>query len=242
MNVYCAVTTAPRPGGSLLRPTIASLKASGFDSIEVFAEPDSDLSGVYEPVRQCPEPYGVWRNFLWAVRMGLDSQADIIAVAQDDIETAKGLRGYLESIGGGWYSPYTATYLEEHLSPGWTPIPVTQFHRGHGACFLACTRETADRFIRRQPRNTGRTNLDGAIAKWCRNTGMPLMHHLPSLVQHVGATSTIHHGTELCWMRSASTFDAHHIVTNHAQRDSVELETLTQHPRDCEESGGVGAD
>lgn len=240
MRVYCGVTTAPRPGGSLLRPTIAYLRCSGFEDIEVFAEPNSDLAGVYEPVRHTEEKFGAYRNFLWAVRMGLDSDADFIAVAQDDIATAVGLKDFLiETVTAGWHSPYTPGFAGEWATDGWCAIPDTHNHRDYGACFLIANRDTAQRFIRTQPANTAPNGTDRWITKWSKKTNTPLYYHTPSLVQHLGRESTIHPGMVHNSMRRATRY-CDDVST--IERSSVELATPPQPTEDREASWGVGAD
>ena len=116
MRIACGITTAPRKV-SYLDETLASVRAAGFDQ-PVIVE-DSDNSGSY-------------RNFKRAVSLLLHCQpdAEAIAIFQDDIEVADGLKARLDRFGWpesaeriGVVSLYTAK--PHHLNrSGWHKLPL----------------------------------------------------------------------------------------------------------------------
>ncbi len=207
--MFVGITTAPRDGTPLLASTLESLLLAGWDSPVVFAEPDSNLDDVRCEIVQNGERLWPWHNFLQAVRRGVESQSAKIVVCQDDIEAAVGLREFLDDTMDdriGFWSPYTPGFANEFLPDGWGRIPPEQAHRSFGACFYAMTLETATVFLKTLPDNTARTGTDRWTGKWSRKRQCPLTFHVPALVQHVGLNSTVHPGTGLCWMRSATRF------------------------------------
>ena len=209
---WIAVTTAPRHGTTHLEATVASLRAAGWERFHVQANPDSPaIDGVHWHANA--ERLYPWPNFLQCVRTGVESGEQVVCVAQDDIEVARGLRAYMQGIGNGVYSPYspgslTEVYDTEHGGGGvrgWVPIRAPFLgHCLYGACFYAMTRETAvlldesaERFTKRESPGRDRLSLDGWISKWCIWKNLPLHYHIPSLVQHVGRVSALDkEGTE----------------------------------------------
>lgn len=203
MDWFAAVTTAPRAGPPLLPDTLASLAAAGWPMVEVFAEPGA------RGTHQNTERLWPWGNFLQAVRHGVESGAERIAVVQDDLLIARGLRRYLNDIGDGIYSPYSPGVLSEirrheyGSGTGWVTIPEHFLRlRTHGACFYAMNAETArnlndtaDAMVKRENTNA-RISIDGWIGKWCYASKVPLRHHVPSLVQHVGEYSSLNKDNE----------------------------------------------
>lgn len=245
---FVGITTAPRPHGSLLASTAKSLSGAGWNHPVAFAEPESDV-GDCEAVLN-PSRLGAWGNFLQAVRHAVDSGAERIAVVQDDIQCAIGLREYLDNtLRDGWHSPYCPGYAAEFIRGGWMAVPAAHIHREHGGCFFACTRETAARFLKTLPRDTGINGTDRWVTKWSRRTKTPLWYHSPSLVQHVGVQSTIHlkkrsatdPDVPLCWMRQATNY-CNDVRSLDVLRNSVELEATIPPADDlriAEEDGAV---
>ena len=222
-----AVTTAPRQGQPLLNSTLASLQAAGWDYATIFAEPGSDLQAVssVHTVHQNTERLWTWPQFLQAVRCGVAAGSNKIAVVQDDLQIAAGLRGFLDRTltGQGVWSPYSPGMLAEHRiheyggGRGWIEVPHHFLRlRTHGACFYAMTAETArqldqtvDRLMQRESPGRHRISTDGWMGKWCFDQKVPLFHHVPSLVQHVGEVSALDdrgRHTQLSNMRMATDF------------------------------------
>ena len=201
---WIAVTTAPRHGTTHLEATVASLRAAGWERFHVQANPDSPaIDGVHWHANA--ERLYPWPNFLQCVRAGVASGEPLVCVAQDDIEVARGLRTHLQGIGNGIYSPYSPGSLTEACDTeygggrGWVDVPEPFLRlRTHGACFYAMRRETAvlladtvDHLMRRESPGRERLSIDGWIGKWCLWQRVPLFHHVPSLVQHVGRVSAL---------------------------------------------------
>lgn len=94
------VTTSPR-ATSYLNETLASLINAGWTDISIFAEPESNLSGLAESLHvvQRPQRLGAWLNWKAALRQLLDDhlQADKIMVVQDDTVFCRNVRSYLDA-------------------------------------------------------------------------------------------------------------------------------------------------
>ncbi len=90
MKLRCGITTARRPNGANYLPrTVRSLLLAGVDSIDLYAEPFSDLEAVLgEPVRihQRAKRLGNWHNWRSMAIDLLDESADMILTCEDDIE------------------------------------------------------------------------------------------------------------------------------------------------------------
>ncbi len=214
---FVGVTTAPRSGPPLLAGTLESLRAAGWDGATIFAEPGTDLQGVLPEyaVHRNTKRLWTWENFLSCIRKGVESGSNKIAVVQDDLQIATGLRAYLdETITGkkAIWSPYTPGHGIDRIDAGWCEIPKRFMTSTYGACFYAMTIHTARLLLATLPRDTRRIGTDGWVSKWCLKEDAALMHHSPSLVQHVGHHSALSFGEdndeygELCDLRHATRF------------------------------------
>ncbi len=221
---YVAITTAPRDQPTLAA-TMESIHAAGWYAPFVFAEPGVLLAEVPGlcTVLQNAESLGPWANFLKALHWGLDNTyAEFLAVVQDDIDVARGLRRYLEETmprgeSVGAISPYTNTALqgrlaEVGLTERWNRIPDERVDAGNGACFIVMPRHSAVLLQKTPIRNTGRNGPDRWVGKHCRQQGLSFHYHRPSLVQHVGTTSTINPGKTMNIWRRADDFVSEIIV------------------------------
>lgn len=122
-----AITTAPRPESYLGR-TLASLTAAGATDIHVFSEPGTDLRCLQEfpaSLIQRKDRRGNFRNWMEAARAMLDTGAEMILMAEDDVlfgqSSLKDALDVWSTLGNvGFLSLYTATHyqLEWHLKIG----------------------------------------------------------------------------------------------------------------------------
>lgn len=199
------MTTAPR-----LRPTLeeslASLAAAGWEQPRLFVEPETVLPQRFRtlPATWRDDKLGAFPNwYLGLTELFLRQPlADVYLMCQDDAIFAVGSRAYLEqnlwpAAEVGVVSIYTPSHWSEGRTPGFHPVrhgwaswgalayafsnpslralladPLFIKHRHHGA---------AD----------GLRNIDSAVGAWCEAAGLPYYIHVPSLVQHIGDTSTI---------------------------------------------------
>ena len=180
MRIISALTTCPRPNGvSYLQETLESLLSAGF-SPQVIEDPE--LSGSYPALRRALE---------WL----LERSGDALAVFQDDIQIAKGCRAWLENELWpfpehriGVVSLYTPTPC--HLRNGWFSADEMPVGRTWGALALIFTRRFAEIVLTHKDRSM-LTGSDTTIAGLCRQHGLAWMMHSPSLVEHIGAVSSI---------------------------------------------------
>lgn len=216
------VTTAARRVPRL-SATLDSLLAAGWtrDEITVFAEPDAPVPEDW-PTARATEQLGGWRNWLRALNELLKNEhADAIAIVQDDIIATPETRRFLDAVelpaNTGVFSPYcSSVYRAEDGAAGPFRVNPPDF-RGikafgfAGACFLVFPREVAiriarDAFVAGYAENR---YIDGVVGHVVtRRLQKSLYCHWPSLVQHVGDTSTLHGGATATGHRSANSWVA----------------------------------
>lgn len=188
MTVSCAVTTSPRPNADYLPATLRSIDNAGFPQPVLFAEPGSPLPGQYSVV-QNTESLGPYQNFLAALRWLLrETDADWLAVFQDDIELTPGL--WPLSLPGEVVSLYTASPYHSK-APGWHRQANVCGRVVYGALAVLMVRDVAARFVSNPPRRTARGQTDFSIGEFCRREGLDYWLHSPSFCRHQGGVSSI---------------------------------------------------
>ena len=205
VDLAIAMTTAPRPRPTLER-TLASLRRAGFDEeVHLFAEPSSSLTGLDDRVRvhanaRCHGCYGNWRQA--ASYLLTRTSASWLLVLQDDgvwlPDAAAVLRAGLAARGQedrvGFLSPYvTAKDVGPTFMDGWN------LYQGGwnlwGALALCLRRDAAEDLLRHK-RFLGHRDqhgVDAVVAASMIDLGRSSFVHVPSLVDHIGETSTIGH-------------------------------------------------
>lgn len=195
------VLTAPRPLPRL-GPTLQSLARAGFDSIRIFAEPGSPIPPearthlVYQSVNR----QGNLHNFLRALTelLAAEPHADFLAIFQDDVLAAVGLRQWLDQqpwpLDAGVVSLFTPR-LHSADRIGWHRR-MPGFFQVHGAQALAFRRQAAQRFLDDPivaiARRYGPLHDDAVVSGWATRRGLGIAYHTPSLVQHVGHLSSLY--------------------------------------------------
>lgn len=179
MHISAAVTTAPRET-SYLQDTLESLHAAGFEYPLVIRD-GRPLLGA-KPT---------FKRALWSLRA-----ASWVAVFQDDVLVARGLRSWLESqeLPRAVHSLYTSS-VHDH-GDGWQtldlepkPWNMLPWHNSLGACVLLLPGEIAVDYLANDPQFVRTDRLGGSIGEYCHLHGVPFITHSPSLVQHIGTTS-----------------------------------------------------
>ncbi len=112
-NWFVAITTAPRKRSDL-HISLESIIGAGWTP-HIFSEPGVDLSAIDLPYTQYEERKGVWHNWLYSVKVALDSGAENILTIQDDTLFHPDSRAFTESIlwpraSTGFVSLYTAKH------------------------------------------------------------------------------------------------------------------------------------
>jgi hypothetical protein len=199
------VVTAPRETPTL-GDCLAALVAAGWSAtcIYTFAEPNVDLPEAWAgPVTRRPTRLGAWSNYYLALAELIQRHpdADAFAVLQDDaILTTGHARQYLERAlwpgGRALVSLYTPTNYTDGRRRGWNKFRDERWI--WGALAFLWPRELLLEFLgdqtvlRAQYNDTDRQRkVDIRVGKWAQRAGVAVYHPRPSLVQHVGETSTL---------------------------------------------------
>lgn len=218
---YLITATREKP---TLDATIKSLVDAGFVNLRVFGDLDSTPPTHWRGVSMFSHsdvhlgPWGALRRCLKRAAIDLDRPpASAICIFQDDILMAKGAAEWLyeqllEAKGGrklkdaGALSLYSCQALTDGITEsGWHEVmPEDLPRRAYGACALAFPREVAFQILENPPHPDEPKRADLHIGTFCKNSGRPWMHHVPSLVQHVGETSVAHAGAPLDHYRCAN--------------------------------------
>lgn len=206
------VTTAPRNSPTLKR-SLDSIRAAGFDPV-IFAEPETPLSGIEAEIVQRRAKLGVVVNWIQGLQdlLARFPDAQALAMFQDDILLCKGVREFLEhdlwprrdSGVVSLYCPNAKGYERESFT-GTRRISQKNLI---GACAMVVPRHVAELIVTGQHRNKWRGFAEGgqsAIndpARWkaldafighaLAAAGLSADFYDPSLVQHIGKTSTLY--------------------------------------------------
>jgi len=214
------VTTAPRARPTL-EACLESLARAGWEAPHLFMD-----SAVRVPERFGHLPgtlrspaVGAWPNhYLALFELTLrQPDADAYLIVQDDalFYDGENVRAYLEqALWPGGRIPVVSLYC---------PGPYTQkrygWHRYRkawvwGALALVFPRATARAYLRDRPvcqhrwrsRAGGLAQIDVVIGRWARRRRLPFWFPTPSLVQHIGRTSTLWADCPAAGPRAASLF------------------------------------
>lgn len=214
------LTTAPRSIPTL-SPCISSLRDAGWAHPRLFVEPGTDVPPEFSelPKSLRDETLGAFPNwYLGVTELFLrQPRAEAFLICQDDILLSRGLRRYLEhrlwpseTVGvvslyrpscypegdagtftdenRGWSSWGALAYV--FSNPGVRQLladPILLNHRHHGP-------------------GGGLRNIDSIVGAWCERQQLPYYVHTPSLVQHIGDTSTIYANAANVGSRMAASF------------------------------------
>lgn len=199
MNWAYGITTVPsRVENGLLAQTVYSLANAGFDLPTLFIDGGCECLLGLPIVINCPA-IGHLANWLRAIvhLYAVNPNADAYVLFEDDLIACPNLREYLERAKWpekGYLNLLThdSNYeLIETLGPGWW----ASNQRGRGAVGLVFTQQavrdliTSQEFVNRpkSPHNCA----DGMVIEALKPLGYVEYVHNPSLVQHMGLTSTL---------------------------------------------------
>ena len=203
-----AVTTCRRPEGvSYLGQALRSIRDAGFevwtvvvDGPELVPRPaPNDLAAAVEP---CDFQMGPKLCFKRALSSLLEEAVQWLIVFQDDVQVARGLRGWLEGPDNLPDDGVCSLYCSETLGANdagydaWWRLNLTPtderpqpWYGSLGACALMLRPAVAEMFLEEDPQ-MGRTDRIGAaLGEFCYKQGIPFWVHSPSLVEHVGEVS-----------------------------------------------------
>jgi len=209
-SIAIAMTTAPRPHPTLIR-ALASLRGAGFsEDVHLFAEPgtlarrlhpsaehDRTIVHVNSSRRGC---FGNWKQAI--TQLLLKTEARWLLVVQDDAIWAPGSADILraqtsvrQASRTGFLSPYVTDKdaVESAFVDGWNECRIGWTFWG---AIAFCVERTAAAELLRHPRfaqHQGTQQVDAVVAASMLDLARPSFVHVPSLVDHVGNTSTVGH-------------------------------------------------
>ena len=189
------------------------MAAAGWSEPRLFAEPGTEIPNNFAdlPLVRRESQLGAFPNwYLGLTELFLrQPRAEAYLMCQDDAIFAAASRAYLEkalwpAAAVGVVSIYTPSHWSKGKTPGfheerhgwasWGALayifpnpsvrallsdPLFIKHRHHGAA-------------------EGMRNIDSLVGAWCESAKLPYYVHVPSLVQHIGDTSTI-------WTKASAT-------------------------------------
>ena len=192
---------------------VNSLRDVGFtEPLHLFIEPGAEVhipEGDNFEVHQNPEQYGCYRNFRCGLKyLTENTDGDWFLMLQDDAIWADNSYQILidamadpEKQNVGFLSPYTSkTMLSKSVrakarkqKPGWHECT---FYRGKfwGAVAVAFPRRSAERLENESKiyrEHTHHRKLDVVMGHGIRELGLEILMAVPSMVEHVGAFSTL---------------------------------------------------
>jgi hypothetical protein len=219
------VTTAPRPT-STLAECLASLSRAGWDNPRLFVDGDADVPDPFQNLRRthrAPQ-LGAWPSFYLALAELLmrEPGAHAFLIVQDDVVFASGfddVRAYLEQVLWPGRTPGIVSLLcprpYTRPEPGWY-----RFHGDWiwGAQAFAFSPNAAREFLGDsrviRHRDTHERNpladIDWCVGQWASRHRRPIYYPTPSLVQHVGLTSSLWKSRRPWGYRRASWFARKH--------------------------------
>ncbi len=214
------MTTAPRRE-STLECSLQSLSGAGWDHFCLFVDGDVEVpAGLSGQITTRRNPsVGAWPNFYLSLLELLMRFpfAEAFLMVQDDVlfPAHPGLRSYLERVFWPGDKPGLVSLFcpseYTHVANGW--------HRYEGAWFWGAqafvfSRDAAQKFAasdfivghRWSTRTQGLANIDWLIGEWADRNDVPVYYPTPSLVQHIGRTSSIWNTSHLTGNRLACHF------------------------------------
>jgi hypothetical protein len=205
MDLAIAMTTAPRRLPTLPR-AFTSLREAGFrEDVHVFAEPGT-FEHLSRPgdertlVRQNASRRGCFGNWRYALEQLLSrTDAQWLLIVQDDAIWLPGsadvLRAQMharQELPTGFLSPYvTSKDVLGEFVDGWNECRTGWFF--WGALAFCMKRDDAEALKRHQRfvGHQGTEQVDAVVSASMLDLGRPSFVHVPSLVDHIGETSTL---------------------------------------------------
>jgi hypothetical protein len=213
------VITAPRRTPTL-DTCLDSLIRAGWERPRLFVDTATTIATRHDdlPLTLREPRIGAWPNYYLALAELVlrDPEADAYMLAEDDVLFAdrEDLRAYLEDVlwpsdPVGAVSLYCSSSYTQS-DPGW--------HRFDGewvwgALAFIFSPPSARRFLsdplifaHRTSKNEGLQDTDVLIGVWSHQRDLPVFFPTPSLVQHIGETSTIWPAARVFGLRRADRF------------------------------------
>lgn len=215
--IVVGMTTAPRKVSTVFR-SLASLRRAGWTDVRLFAEPGCEIEQHTGAVTVRDSLLGAFPNWL----LGLSElvlrhpHAGAYLMVQDDALFYSGTCNYLQRCRwpecDGVFSLYCPGHYADANATGFRIV--NGGWNTWGALAYILLNDTAGRLLcdplvvnhRKSGPSQGLRNIDSVVGSWCQRAGVPYYVHSPSLVQHIGVTSTIWPSCNLSKRRHAADF------------------------------------
>lgn len=212
------MTTAPRRTPTL-ETSLDYLRRAGWSNVRLAVDGMAGLPPTtsIEHVSLREPALGAWPNFYMTLLELVLSKpdADAVMMLQDDVQfyDCENVREYLDSIlwpagPPGIVSLYcSAAYTRE--TPRWT---TADGRWEWGVLGFVFPKELAQRFVcdsqvlQHRSTDRGLRFIDDVIGEWAERNEIPIWYPSPSLVQHIGDTSTVWPGVPAEGYRRADSF------------------------------------
>ncbi|QDT44045.1 hypothetical protein Pan241w_41500 [Gimesia alba] len=217
------ITTAPRTEPTL-NQTIDSLRKAGWDQLQIYAEPGVEIPADSQNLLIVPrtERLGAFPNWYLALTEMLlrDPKAEAYLLCQDDVLIAENTRAYLErrlwpAAEIGVVSIYCPSHYQQNSTPdfiredrGWRSWGALAYIFSNPSARLLLSDVTVLNHRGFGPAE-GLKQIDAVVGLWCERQQLPYFVHSPSLVQHIGETSTIYPTASVAGHRKANHFLEH---------------------------------
>ncbi|QDV52190.1 glycosyltransferase [Gimesia fumaroli] len=230
------ITTAPRKKSTLLQ-TLDSLKAAGWDSPRLFAEPGVEIPFEFNrlPVSRRDETLGAFPNWYLALTELVlrNPRAEAFLLCQDDVLFTSDIRDYLEhslwpAKQVGVVSIYCPSHYPQTEKPGF--IREDRGWKSWGALAYIFSNPAARAILsdsmvlnhRDFGPAEGLHHIDSVVGYWCERNQLSYFVHSPSLAQHIGDSSTIYPRANASGNRQAKDFrDQFNLKLNSARTTNV---------------------
>ena len=230
-NWAVGITIAPRQIENYTH-TIDSFLDAGWNSIHMFVEPDVKVADKHKhlPLTQRKTKLGAWKNWLTSLNDLIEfyPNADCYGLIQDDIIFCRGAKKFLEytlwpAQDVGVCSVFTPSHYTRE-NPGWYKT------NKKGKLWMAQTYFFPPDSARNCATHpicvdwTKEKQIDNVVGRWADYSEQYPYYFSPSLVQHVGDTSTLWGSRNRAKGRRAATdfvgecFDAHEFAM-HGYKD-----------------------
>ena len=173
--------------------------------VDVVLYPDGcDLDYHFFPSKPTETRIGCFKNYARALTDLCNSDADIVSVLPDDLMWYKGgadtiMDGIASTNNIGYCAAYTPHLLgkRERMRRGWNEVKGGYYSSYGGAYFFPTdvARQVVAHpfFVNHRDNYAPNQQIDHCIPEVMHQLGKVQMFHAPSLVNHIGMTSTIGH-------------------------------------------------
>jgi len=227
------VTTSPRRD-STLEQTLDSMYRAGFDSVRLFMDGTVRLPQRHQtiPLTWREDSVGAWPAWYMSLAELVLHQpdADAYLLVQDDVLLAdrESLKAYLEQVlwPGNELGIVSLFSPEYRMHPGWHSGPPSPWFSAQAlllpnsiARLLLCDADVSRRCL--EAAGGHHIPIPTVLADWASRRSIPIHQPSPSLVQHIGNTSTLWGPAILSRSRRATWFAG-----------AIDTAAVTQQPPD----------